>query len=105
MTDTAKRIGPASIANAEGTLYTCPAATTAMIQWIHIANVTGSPATVKLSVGADAVGTRLLPDLSIPANSTYDWTGFLPLAAAETLRATGGTNNALTFTAGAVEVS
>ena len=87
------------------TLYTVPALTTAIIRNIHIANTTGSAATIKMSIGADAAGTRLLGDVSIPAAGTYDYDGFMVLAAAETLRATGGTNNALTVTVSGVEVS
>lgn len=106
MTDTAKRIGPTSVGSAETTLYTVPAATTCIVKWIRIANATGTAATIKMGVGADAAGTRLLSVLSIPANDFLDLSEqFLVLAATETLRATGGTNNALTFTAGGVEVS
>lgn len=105
MTDTAVRLGPTSIANTETTLYTCPGATTSILKWLHVQNVTSSPATVKLGVGADAAGTRVLSDVSVPANDFVDLDVFLTLAAGETLRATGGTNNALTFTGGGVEVS
>lgn len=106
MADTAKRLGgPDDIPNSEVTLYTVPGATTAIIRNIHIANTTGTAATIKMSIGADAAGTRILGDLSIPANGTYDWSGFMVLAAAETLRATGGTNNALTATVSGVEVT
>lgn len=106
MTDTAKRVGPTAIANTETTLYTVPAATTCILKWVRIVNATGTAATVSVSVGADAAGTRLLSALSIPANDFLDLSDlFLVLVAAETLRATGGTNNALTFTGGGVEVS
>lgn len=106
MTDTAKRLGgPALVANSEGTLYTVPGVTTAILRNIHIVNTTATAATIKMSIGADAAGTRILGDLSIPANSVYDWSCFLVMAAAETLRATGGTNNALTATVSGVEVT
>lgn len=106
MTDTAKRLGgPDDIPNSEVTLYTVPALTTGIVRHIGICNTTGSAATIKMSIGADAAATRILSDLSIAANSYFDWTGFLVLAAAETLRATGGTNNALTVTVSGVEVS
>lgn len=106
MTDTAKRIGPSSVANTETTLYTVPASTTTIIRSIRVANTTASAATLKMSIGADAAGTRLLPDLSIPPNSVYLEDGFLAvMTAAETLRATGGTNNALTVTVNGVEVT
>lgn len=106
MTDTPSRIvGPFSINNVEDTLYTVPGATTAIIRNIHIANTSGTAATLKLGIGADAVGTRLLGDVSIPANGTYDWSGFLVMAATETLRATAGTDNVLTITVSAVLVT
>lgn len=106
MADTAKRLaGPDDIPNSETTIYTVPSATTAVLRNIHIANTTGSAATIRLTIGATAVGTALLYDFSVPANGTYDWSGFLVMAATETLRATGGTNNALTVTVSGVEVT
>ena len=106
MADTAKRLGgPEAIGTSEETLYTVPGSTTAIIRNIHIANTTTSAAAIKMSIGADAAGTRILGDLSVPANGTYDWSGFMVLAAGETLRATGGTNNALTVTVSGVEVT
>jgi len=106
MTDTAKRLaGPDDIPNSTTTMYTVPGSTTAIIRNIHIANTTTSAASIKMSIGADAAGTRILGDLVVPANGTYDWSGFMVLAAGETLRATGGTNNALTVTVSGVEVT
>lgn len=106
MADTAKRlVGPISLPNSATTLYTVPALTTATIRNIHIANATGTAATLKMSIGADAAGTRILSDFSVPADGFLDWSGFLVLAAAETLRATGGTNNALTITVSGVETT
>lgn len=106
MTDTAVRmVGPDDIPNSTTTLYTVPGSTKAIIRNIHIANTTGTAATIKMSIGADSAATRILGDLSIPAAGTYDWSGFMVLEAGETLRATGGTNNALTVTVSGVEVS
>lgn len=106
MTDTAIRfVGPMLLTNAEVTLYTVPASSVAILRSVHIANTSGTAATAKLSIGADAAGTRWLGDLSIPANSTYDWSGFLPLAAAETLRGYSGTTNVLAITVGGVRVT
>ena len=106
MTDTAKRLaGPDDIPNSATTMYTVPGSTKAIIRNIHIANTTNTAATIKMSIGADAAGTRILGDLSIPAFGTYDWSGFMVLEAGETLRATGGTNNALTVTVSGVEVT
>ena len=106
MTDTASRIiGPMLLTNSSATLYTVPGGTTAIVRLIHIANTSGSAATVKLSIGADAAGTRFLGDLSIAANGTYDWSGFLPVEAAELIKGHSGTNNVLNITVAAVLVT
>lgn len=106
MTDTAARIiGPILLTSSSVTLYTVPGATTAILRNIHIANTSGTAATARLSIGADAAGTRLLGDLSIPANSTYDWSGFMPVAAVETIRGQSGTTNVLTITVSGVLVT
>lgn len=106
MADAGIRWGPTAIANTETTLITVTAAHTYFLKWMRITNATGTAATVNLGIGADAAGTRLLSAVSIPANDFLDLSDqFLVLAAAETLRATGGTNNALTFTAGGVDVT
>jgi hypothetical protein len=106
MTDTAKRAaGPLLLTNAEQTLYTVPAAATFIVRHIRIANTSGTAATATLSIGADAAGTRLLSAKSIPANDVYDWTGFLVLAAGETLRGQAGTTNVLAVTVSGIEVT
>jgi hypothetical protein len=106
MTDAAARIvGPMLLTNSTVTLYTVPAATQAIVRSIHIANTSGTAATVKLSIGADAAGTRLLGDFSIPANGTYDWSGFIPLNATELLKGHSGTTNVLSITVSAVLVT
>lgn len=98
-------VGPMLLTNAEQTLYTVPGATQAIIRSIHIANTSGGAATVKLSIGADAAGTRLLGDVSIAANVVYDWNGLLVMEAAETLRGQAGTTNVLAITVSGIEVS
>lgn len=106
MADTAKRhAGPLLLTTAEQTLYTVPASTTAIVRGIRIANTSAAAVTVKLSIGADAAGTRLMSDVPIPANSVYDWSGFLVLATANTLRGQAGTTNVLTITVSGVEVT
>lgn len=106
MSDTAVRpVGPILLTSSSVTLYTVPASTTVIVRSIHIANTSGTAATARLSIGADAAGTRWLPDYSVPANGTYDWSGFLTLVAAETLRGQSGTTNVLTITVSAVAVA
>jgi len=90
--------GPAQVATGPATKYTVPAATKTVVRHVHIQNPSGSPVTFTMSVGADAVGTRVFDAFSIPANSVYDWWTYLVLEAAEIIQAGAGTNNILTLT-------
>lgn len=88
-------------------LYTAPA-TGATVLSIHVANTTGSAATITLGLRAGAalgVTNYFLPTISVPANDTYDWSGVQPLGGLETIRALQGTSGALTVTIGGVELS
>lgn len=106
MTDTAARVvGPILLTNSSVTLYTVPASTQAILRHIRIVNTSVTAATATLSIGADAAGTRIVPGVSIPANSIYDATFFMVMNAAETLRGQSGTTNVLTITVSAVLVS
>lgn len=107
MPDTAKRLaGPILLTNAAVTQYTVPASTTTTVRGIHIANTSTTAAvTAFLSIGADAAGTRFLSGLSIPAASTYDWSGFLVLATAQLIQAFAGTTNLLTLTISGIETT
>lgn len=87
MADTAKRLwGPVVGTGAEATLYTVPAATTAILRSLRIVNTTSGALTFKMSIGADAAGTRQWSDYSVPANGVLADRGFEVLNAAETLR-------------------
>lgn len=106
MPDTAKRLaGPTLVTNTEQTLYTVPTATTAVLRHIQITNTGAATYTFKMSVGADAAGTRIFDDVSIGPDETFVWTGFFVLAAAETLRMQASTTNVLTVSVSGVEVS
>lgn len=106
MPDTAARIvGPTLLTNSSATLYTVPGSTQAIVRSIIIANTSGSAATARVSIGVDAAGTRIIPDISIPANSMFEWSGFLVMAAAETLRGESGTTNVLAISVNGVLVT
>jgi len=105
-TDTAKRLaGPTLLTGTAATVYTVPAATTATLRNIHVSNETGSAATFTLSIGTDAAGKRLFTAISIGANSSLDWSGFIILTAAEILQAFSGTASALTLTISGIETA
>lgn len=88
--------GPAQPGTANSTLYTVPALKIALIKAIHIANTTALAATVTLSINGSTDATMWLKAFSIPANSTYDWTGELALAATNTIQGLQGTSGACT---------
>lgn len=104
MADTLKRLaGPTLLPTGETTLYTVPGGTTATILSIHVGNNDSVARTLKLGIGADAAGTRFVPNTSIDPTESYDWDGKLVMAAGETLRATPSANNVLTATVSGVE--
>lgn len=105
-TDILKRLsGPTALTGSAVTQYTAPAATTTTIKSIHVANETGSAATLNISVGTDAANKRFAFGFSIPANSNYDWEGTLVLAAAEVIQAYSGTASSLTMIMSGVETA
>ena len=103
MADVAKRlVGPSAMGTSTVTLYTVPSATTTILRHIRVANTTAGALTFKMSIGADAAGTRLYSDLSIPANDVFAWTGFEVMTATETLRGHASASG-LTVTVSGVE--
>lgn len=102
MPRTPKRLyGPAQVATGPATIYTVPASTKTIIRQIHIQNPSGGTVTYRLSIGADAAGTRWFDDFSIPAravgvtDSVRDHFLYLPMEAGEVLQVGAGTNNVL----------
>ena len=106
MADVAKKLYEGQPGTTDSLLYTAVAAGT-IVRSIHVANTTGAAATITLGLnagGALAAANHFLSALSIPANSTYDWSGFQVLDASATIRALQGTNAALTATIAGVEL-
>lgn len=105
MTDTPKRVaGPAVGTAAEATIYTVPAVTTTIISSVRVVNTTTTSQTFKMSIGADAAGTRVYDDISVPADGFFlDDHPALVMAAAETLRWNGPAT--LTVTVCGVEIT
>lgn len=100
MADTAVRSGPTAYANTtDNTFYTSTGVTT-IVRNIHVANVT--TADVNLSIGingtAATAANAFVFTLAVPANGTYDWSGFLTLASGDTIHVLNGTSSGLTYT-------
>lgn len=107
MPDAGVRAGPTSLTTSAATLYTVPASTTTTVRNVHIANESTTTAvTVTLSIGTDGAGKRFLgPGLSIPASSSYDWSGFLILAATEVIQGTASAATSLTVTISGIQTT
>lgn len=106
MADVAKSMYEGQPGTADTLLYTTIAAG-GIVRSIHISNTTGTAATITLGLNAGAAlaaANQFLSALSIPANSTYDWSGFQVLNASATIRALQGTASALTVTIAGVEL-
>jgi hypothetical protein len=105
-----KVLGQAAPANtSEATLYTVPSATNTVVSTIVIANLTSTAANATLSAcvagAATANANTILKTVSIAASSTATFTLGLTLGAADVLRITSGTSNALSFQAFGSEIS
>lgn len=107
MADVAKKLYEGQPGTSDTLLYTNPSGAVATIlRSIHIVNTTGTAATITLGVNsaaALAAANHFLSALSIPPNSTYDWSGFVVIDASGTIRALQGTSTALTVVLSGVE--
>lgn len=110
MPTTYKVLGQQAPANtSETTLYTVPASTQAVVSTIAVANLTGTAANATVNVcvngAASSNANTFLKTVSIPALTTVTFTVGLTLGAADLIRVTSGTNNALSFQAFGSEIS
>lgn len=106
MPDIIKRIALSTVNTTATTLYTTPALTTTTIRHLRVINSTASTVTIVMSIGLDAIGTRIIPlGTQVAANGSLDISGAIVLNAAETLQATAGTTAALTVVASGVETT
>lgn len=105
-----KILGQSAPANtSEATLYTVPSATQAIVSTLVIANLTGTAANATVSAciagAATSNANTILKTVSIAASSTATFTLGIALGAADVLRVTSGTSNALSFQAFGSEIS
>lgn len=106
MPDVAKKMYEGQPSTTDTLLYTAVAAG-AIVRAIHVANTTGAAATITIGLNAGAAlaaANHFVSAVSIPANSTYDWSGFQVLDASATIRGLQGTASALTVTISGVEL-
>lgn len=99
------RVGPVLLTTTVTTVYTVPAGKTAIMKMITFANSSVNSVTVLLSIGADSIGTRLVPDVRIPGQTQLDEPTWHVLAAGETLRASSGIASSVALTISLIEVT
>jgi len=90
--------GPLQLTTTATTQYTVPSTTKTVIRQIHIFNATTATATLTMSIGADAAGTRIFDAYSVPAGTAFDPPCYYVLEAAEFIQAKAGTASALVLT-------
>jgi len=106
MADTPKRLaGPVALATAPATVYTVPIGRTVVVRHMHIANETSAGVTFTVSIGTDGAGKRLYHQVPLAAAASLDWSGFLVLAAGESLQAYASGAASVSFVASGVEIS
>lgn len=106
MADTAKRLsGPTALTTSAVTQYTVPASTTAILRSVHVANESASTSWFTVSIGIDGAGKRLWFQQDVPAKSSFDWSGFIVLAAGEVIQALAQTATSNTLAISGVEVA
>src|SRR4051812_40805792 len=97
--------GPIAGTGSDQTLYTVPGATTVDYRNIHIVNNDAvSAQTLKMSIGADGAGTRIIPAaFAVGPSEIVDLDQHITLLAGDVLHMTANAN--LTVTGSGVAVS
>lgn len=86
-------------------LYTAPS-TGAVVRNIHATNTAAADATVTIGLRAGAAlaaANHFASALTVPANGTYDWSGFAVLGNVETIRALASATT-VTFSISGIEL-
>lgn len=110
MPTTYKVLGQAAPANtSEATLYTVPAATQAVVSTLVISNLTATAANASVNIcvngAASSNANSTIKTVSIAASSVATFTLGITMGAADVIRITSGTSNALSFQAFGSEIS
>lgn len=90
--------GPALLTSSAADLYTVPSGRRSRVLGIHASNPTASPVDLTLSIGTDAVATRVYDDFEVAADSVE--TSFDPydMASGEKIQGLAGTTGVMNLT-------
>ncbi len=106
MADTLVRLaGPAALTDSAATVYTVPALTSAVMRNIHVTNETGTTRTFTMSIGTDGAGKRVFYAVPVLPGDPFDWSGNIPMVAAEVVQAYASAASALTLVVGGIETA
>lgn len=108
MTNTAKRLGQATMDVGGNTVYTVGVSTTAILKSFDICNTSASLIKVRVhlvpSGGSAATSNAILYDYPIVANGTFGWEGEQVLPTGASIRVAGNVAGC-TITASGVEIT
>lgn len=92
------RSGPHLLTGSAATLYTVPSSTKVTVRSVTVCNNDSASRTFSLSIGTDAVGTRLFSSYEIAANDSFTLPVEWNLSAAEFFQGWADTTNLVTLT-------
>lgn len=98
--------GPQTVPTTPATHFTVPTGQLVVVRYFSCTNPNSSAQTIRVSLGADAAGTRILEEV-IPANTTINRAPGWTLAAADILQCScpGSNNTLIAYCGGLADVA
>lgn len=105
MADTPKKLAQMTLTGGNDTLYTVPAATSALIKHIRVVNFSGADKTVKLWHDGTTDANIILPAVNVVAGGWGEFDGAILMETGDTLVALGSAASGITVTVYGVELT
>lgn len=105
MADIINGSGRVLLTASEATLYTTHATNQSTLVEIDLSNTSVLPVTVRISIGADSATTRIIPDVTVPANGKYQWKGQEEVGTSVNIRGSASTTSVINANITVVETS
>ena len=97
-TETLKKLAQTLLTGGTDTLYTVPGGTTALVKTIFVVNTDGaSTESVKIWQSGSGAANVILPAVDLGPGEFGTFDGAITMAAADTIKALGGTHVAVTI--------